>query len=115
MSTPAPQQIDAFGSVTLNGAGYGVVELAPPSYMTWTVTGINVATDQGPTETPVPRCIVYRGSVGGTVVAQTWMGNGSTAVGSTFVQPSQPLVIEWQNGVPGSRATAWLDGIFAMR
>jgi hypothetical protein len=115
MTTPAPQQLDAFGSVDLDGSGYGTVELAPESFRTWTVTAINVATDQGPTETPVPRCKVYRGSVGGTVVAQTWMGNGSTATGSTTVQPSQPLVIEWTGGVPGSRATAWLDGTFAMR
>ena len=115
MTAPVPQQLDAFGDVELNGDGYGTVTLQPPSFQTWTVTSINVATDQGPTETPIPRCKVYRGSVGGQLIAQTWMGNGSTAVGETFVQPSQPLVIEWTAGVPGSRATAWLDGTFDMR
>lgn len=115
MTTPASQQLDAFGSVVLNGSGYGTVTLAPDSYQTWTVTAVNVRTDQATTATPVPQCTVYRGGVGGPVVAQTWMGNRSTATGSTYVQPSQPLVIEWTNGVPGSRATVWLDGSFAMR
>lgn len=115
MTTPAPQQLDAFGVVVLDADGYGTVTLQPPSFQTWTVESINVDTDQGPTETPVPRCKVYRGTVGGTVVAQTWMGSGATAVGSTHVQPSQPLVVEWTGGVPGSRATVWLDGTFDMR
>jgi hypothetical protein len=114
-TAPAPQVLDAFGSVVLNASGYGTVTLAPPSYQTWTVTGVSVQTDQGVTQTPVPQCTVYRGAVGGTVIAQTWMGNRSTAVGSTLVQPSQPLVIEWKNGVAGSRATVWLDGTFDMR
>lgn len=116
MSSPPPsQQLDAFGAVTLDASGYGTVTLAPASYQTWTVTAINVQTSQGITQTPVPQCTVYRGAVGGTVLAQTWMGNRSTAVGSTVVQPSQPLVIEWKNGVPGSRASVWLDGTFDMR
>lgn len=116
MTTPAPQQLDAPGSVVLDASGYGTVSLAPPSFQTWTVTAVNVQTDQGLTETPIPQCTVYRGTVGGTVLAQTWMGNRSTASGgTTFVQPSQPLVIEWKNGVPGSTASVWLDGTFDMR
>ena len=109
------QQLDETGFVTLNAAGYGTVTLAPESFRTWTVTAINVRTSQTPTQTPVPQCTVYRGSVGGTIVAQTYMGNRSTAVGSTVVQPSQPLVVEWTNGIPGTTATVWLDGTMDMR
>lgn len=109
------QVLDAQGSVTLDGSGYGYVTLAPESFRTWTVTTMNVRTDQGPTDTPVPQCVVYLGAVGGQIVAQTWMGNQSTATGSTLVQPSQPLITEWRNGVPGSTATVWLYGTMEMR
>lgn len=109
------QVLDASGYVVLDAAGYGVVSLAPESFRTWTVTAINVRTSQAPTEVPVPQCVVYLGGVGGQIVAQTWMGNQSTASGSTLVQPSQPLVVEWRNGVPGSTATVWLYGTMTMR
>lgn len=117
MTTPAPalQQLDVTGSVVLDGDGYGTVALAPASFRTWTVTAINVRTSQAVTATPVPQCTVYRGSVGGTIVAQTWMGNRSTAVGNEFVQPSQPLIVEWTNGVPGSTASVWFTGTMDMR
>lgn len=109
------QVLDASASVVLDATGYGTVTLAPESFRTWRVTSINVRTSQGPTETPVPQCVVHLGSIGGQIVAQTWMGNQSTAVGDTLVQPSQPLIIEWRNGVPGSTATAWLYGSMSMR
>jgi hypothetical protein len=105
------EPLDASGFVTLNASGYGTVILQPPSYRTWNVTSINVLTSQGATQTPVPRCKVYLGGLGGRVVAQTWMGNGATAGGSPItVQPSQQLVVEWTAGVPSSRATVYLDG-----
>lgn len=109
------QQLDEQGFVTLNASGYGVVLLAPESFRTWTVTAINVRTSQTPTQTPVPQCTVYRGGLGGTIIAQTWMGNRSTAVGREVVQPSQPLAVEWANGVPGSTATVYLSGTMDMR
>lgn len=111
-----PQVLDESGTVTLNGSGNGEVSLAPESFRTWLVTSINVRTDQGVTTTPVPQCTVYLGSKSpGQIIAQTWMGNRSTAVGSTLVQPSQPLIIEWTNGVPGSVATVSLYGTMSMR
>lgn len=110
-----PQILGTSGSVVLDADGYGVVTLAPESFRTWTVTTINVTTSQGPTEVPVPQCSVYLGSIGGVTVAQTWMGNQSTATGNTVVQPSQPLITEWRNGVPGSTATVWLYGTMSMR
>lgn len=112
----ADQPLDEQDSVVLNASGYGVVYLAPDSFRTWTVTAINVLTNQGATQTPVPRCKVYLGGLGGRVVAQTWMGNGSTAGGSpVVVQPSQQLAVEWTGGVPASRATVYLDGTMNMR
>lgn len=115
MTTPAPQQLDVSGSVVLDASGNGSVSLAPESFRTWTVTTINVATSQAPTEVPVPQVRVHLGGIGGQRVAQSWMGNQSTATGSLMVQPSQPLVVEWLNGVPGSTATAWLYGTMTMR
>ncbi len=115
MTTPALQQLDANDSVVLDANGYGVLSLAPEPFRTWTVTTINVRTSQGITDTPIPQCTVYRGGVGGTVIAQTWMGNRSTATGNEFVQPSQPITVEWTNGVPGSTASVWLSGTMGMR
>lgn len=115
MTSPAPQQLAEQASVVLNGAGYGYVQLAPESFRTWTVTTINVRTSQGTTQTPVPQCTVYRGSLGGEIIAQTWMGNRATARGEEFIQPSQPVFVEWTNGVAGTTATAYLSGTIGMR
>lgn len=110
------QVLDESGSVTLDANGRGQVILAPESFRTWTVTTINVRTNQGTTQVPVPQVTVYLGSVGdGSIVAQSWMGNRSTATGNTLVQPSQPLIIEWTNGVVGSLATVSLYGTMSMR
>lgn len=113
----APQQLDVQGSVVLNASGLGVVTLAPDAFRTWNVTSINVRTDQGVTTTPVPQCTVYLGDRSpGQIVAQTWMGNRASAGGSPlWVQPSQQLIVEWTNGVPGSRATVSLYGTMDMR
>jgi hypothetical protein len=107
MSVP----LEVFKSVVLNGSGYGTVTLAPESFRTWLITAINVRTSQTPTQTPVPQVTVYRGAVGGAIVAQTYMGSRATAGGSPIrVQPSEPIIVEWTNGIAGTTATAWLDG-----
>jgi hypothetical protein len=111
------QQLDAFGSVVLDASGNGVVTMQPDAWQTWTVTSINVRTDQGITATPVPQCTVYLGDRSpGQIVAQTWMGNRASAGGSPLtVQPSQQLLVEWTNGVPGTRATVSLYGTQSLR
>jgi hypothetical protein len=108
--------LDTYKSVTLNASGNGTVTLAPDSFRTWIVETINVRTSQGPTQTPIPQVTVYLGSEGdGQILAQTWNGSRSTATGSTRVQPSQPLIIKWENGRPGSTATASIFGTMEMR
>ncbi|NUR38807.1 MAG: hypothetical protein HOV73_01805 [Streptomyces sp.] len=111
------QVLDESASVVLDASGNGTVTLQPESFRTWTVTSINVRTDQAITAAPVPQATVYLGDRSpGQIVAQTWMGNRSTAGGSSLlVQPSQPLIVEWTNGVPGSRATVSLYGTMSMR
>jgi hypothetical protein len=111
------QQLDEQASVVLDASGYGQVTLQPDSWQTWTVTAINVRTDQAVTATPVPQATVYLGDAApGQIVAQTWMGNRASAGGSPLVvQPSQRLIVEWTNGVPASRATVSLYGVFDMR
>lgn len=112
----ADQVLDTYGTVTLDANGHGTVTLVPEGFRTWRVTSINVRTDQAPTVTPVPQCTVYLGTVGdGQIKAQTYMGSRSTATGDLMVQPSQPLIIEWTNGVPGSHATATIYGTMTMR
>jgi hypothetical protein len=111
------QVLDDFDSVTLDASGYGLITMQPEGFRTWTVETINVRTDQGITTTPIPQCTVYLGGIGpGQIVAQTWMGNRAPASGTPVtVQPSQPLLIEWTNGVPGSVATVSLYGKMTMR
>jgi hypothetical protein len=108
--------LDVPGAVTLDASGNGTVTLQPEGFRTWRVTTINVRTNQGTTTTPVPQCTVYLGAKGdGNIKAQTWMGNRATATGDITVQPSQLLLIEWTNGVPGSRATVNVYGTMTMR
>lgn len=116
MTTPAEQVLDEFGWVLLDGAGNGVVRLQPKGWQTWVVTIINVRTDQAIDASPVPQATVYLGDrTPGNIVSQTWMGNRAPATGRLLVQPSQPLIVEWTNGVPGSRATVSIYGTQSMR
>jgi hypothetical protein len=116
MTTPPPLQLDGVtDSVVLDANGYGTVSFQPPSFRTWTVESVNVRTSQAVTDTPIPQVTVYRGGVGGEILAQSYMGNRATAVGSTTVQPSQLLVVEWTDGIPGTTASAWLNGTMVMR
>lgn len=111
-----PQILDDSDTVTLDASGNGIVTFYPESFRTWVVTVINVRTDQGVTVTPVPQCTVYLGHRDpGSILAQTWMGNRSTAMGNALVQPGTPLIVEWTNGVVGSRATASLYGTMDLR
>jgi hypothetical protein len=110
------QVLDTAGTVTLDASGNGTVTLQPAGFRTWRVTTINVRTDQGVTVTPVPQCTVYLGNKeDGSIIAQTWMGNRATAVGDITVQPSQPLIVEWTNGVPAAHATVSVYGTQSMR
>lgn len=112
------QVLDTYGTVTLDASGNGTVTLAPEGFRTWIVTSLNVRTSQGVTQTPVPQCTVYLGSKSpGQIRVQTWMGNRATAGGGEplVVQPSQPLIVEWTNGVPASVATVSLFGTMSMR
>lgn len=109
--------LDTSGSVVLNASGTGTVTLTPQSFQTWTVNQINVRTTQTTTQTPVPQCTVYLGALGdGNIICQTWMGNRATASGNpVLVQPSQPLIVVWENGISGTTATVSINGTMAMR
>lgn len=110
------QQLDVYATVVLDASGNGSVSLAPESFRTWTVTSMSVRTSQGPTVTPIPQCTIYLGAKGvGNILSQTWNGSRATANGRTTVQPSQPLIVEWENGVPGSSATVSIFGTMDMR
>lgn len=110
------QQLDTYKTITLDAAGNGEVRIGPEAFRTWTITHLNVRTSQGPTVTPIPQVTVYLGAVtDGNILAQSWNGSRSTAYGSTVVQPSQPLIVRWENGVPGSTATVSVYGTMDMR
>jgi hypothetical protein len=110
------QVLDTYATVTLNGAGAGTVTLSPESFRTWNVTRIAVRTSQGPRQTPIPQCTVYLGSQNdGNIIDQTWSGSRDTSDCDFLVQPSQPLIIAWANGISGTTATASIYGTQSMR
>lgn len=111
----ATQILDAQDSVVLDATGAGILYFQPEAFRTWMVTTINVRTDQAVTATPIPQVTAWLGAIGGQMIAQSWMGSRTTATGNTLVQPSQPLIIQWANGIPASTARAFLYGTMSMR
>lgn len=109
--------LDTYATVVLNASGNGTVILTPDAFRMWVVTALNVRTSQAPTVSPVPQCTVYLGMVGdGNIICQTWNGSRASASGTPIhVQPSQPLIVTWENGVPGTSATASIYGSMSMR
>jgi len=108
--------LNTYGSVTLDAKGYGQVILNPTAMMDWTITRIAVKTTQGTTDTPVPTCTVYLGSVSdGDIVDQTWTGSRDVSDCNFVVPYGTPLIFEWVGGIAGTTATASVIGTQALR
>lgn len=106
------------GNVTLDGSGNGTVGPLGPwnSWNRWVVTSITVSTTQAATQTPYPTATIQvngltpAGSRGGT-----WTGNQDTWSGRIELGPADQVSIVFAGGVPGTIATARLDGTWYTR
>lgn len=104
-------QLSTYGSTVLDATGMGTVVLTPTAMLDWRVTRMAVKTSQGVTETPIPQCTVYLGAPSdGNIIDQTWTGSRDASDCDILVRHGTSLFFMWENGVPGSTATATLYG-----
>ncbi|WP_333758795.1 hypothetical protein [Streptomyces sp. ISBFB 2968] len=107
----ADMQLDTYGSTILDGTGMGTVTLTPTATLNWRVTRMAVKTSQGPTDTPIPQCTVFLGAPSdGNIIDQTWTGSRDTSDCDILVQYGTRLYFMWENGIPGTSATASIYG-----
>lgn len=101
-------------TVTLDGNGNGQVTFAiDNTNQRWVLDAVGVATDQALNTTPIPRADTY---VNGTS-NQNWRGgtfNGQRDLssGRIVLYTGDTLYVVWTGGIPGSHATAVIDGTF---
>lgn len=103
--------LNLYGQIVLDGAGQGVVRLAP-SGETWSVRSISVSADITTSESIAT---VYEGQVS-VVTRHSGTVTGSSGDTNTLEQPiiltdGKPLYIQWVGGTPGATATAVVTGL----
>ena len=109
-----PYLIPRSASVTLDANGNGQVTFAiDNTNVRWILDYVKVLTNQAATATPVPQANTYKNQVqpqnweGGT-----YSGNLDIASGRTILYEGDTLFVVWSGGIPGSVATAVIDGTF---
>lgn len=115
------------GSVVLTAGGAGlpgdstpggVIILQPANaHQRWVVTEVDVSTNQGPTQIPVPTAEVF---VNGQLSRMnsrgaTWSGNQDSFTGNVKVGPCDYLQIVFTGGILGSTASAVVEGNYYTR
>lgn len=103
--------LNTYGTTVLDANGYGQIILAPTAMQNWRVTRMAVRTSQAPTDTPVPTCTVYLGTVSdGDIIDQTWTGSRDVSDCNIVVQHGSRLIFVWEGGISGTSATASIYG-----
>lgn len=111
----ADMQLSTYGSVVLDGTGMGTVVLSPTAMLDWRVTRMAVKTSQGTTDTPIPQCTVFLGVPSdGNIIDQTWTGSRDVSDCDIAVLHGTSLYFMWENGIPGTTATATVYGTQAL-
>jgi len=99
-------------SVTLDGSGNGTVEfgVAYSSNHKWVISAVQVSTNQGQAVAPYPAATAYLGGQQvGVMEGATWTGNQDVLTG-TIEMTGDDLWVSFTGGVPGSVATAIIEG-----
>lgn len=99
-------------SVTLDGSGNGSVTFQVFSANhRWTITDVQVYTNQAQTVAPYPQVITYLGGQqAGTSEGASWLGNQVTLHGKTVMDCGLDLTVQLNGGVAGSVATVIIEG-----
>ena len=101
-------------SVVLDASGNGQVTFAiDNTNQRWLLDAVFVQTTQAPSQIPIPRADTYvnvispAGWRGGT-----GSGNGDNATGRAILYVGDVLYVVWTAGVPGTKASATIDGTY---
>jgi hypothetical protein len=101
------------GSVTLDGSGNGTITFGVTfsANHKWVISNVIVSTSQAPTTAPYPTATVYLGGQqAGVSEGATWTGNQDIFTGQAEMTTADDMVVAWTGGVPGSVATAVIEG-----
>jgi hypothetical protein len=99
-------------NVTLDGNGDGTITFGVDwsANHKWIITSLLVSTTQAPTTAPYPTATAYLGGQQvGVSEGATWTGNQDIFTG-TAEMGADELYVVWTGGVPGSVATAIIEG-----
>jgi hypothetical protein len=115
-----PYLIPRSQTTTLDGSGNGQVSFViDNTNVRWIIDTVHVATVDASgniTTTPVPQAKTYRNQVSPqTFAGGTFSGNFDTASGRVILYTGDTLFVVWTGGVPGSFATATIEGTFDPR
>jgi hypothetical protein len=105
------QELNEFGRAIVRVDGTAQVSLQPDGVTRWHITRMVVKTDQGQSQTPIPRCTVYTNFVGdGQEIDGTYSGNYDSSDCGIWREPSAPIIARWTGGVPGTVAVFSIYG-----
>jgi hypothetical protein len=109
---PVSQPLNTSGSVTLNAAGAGTVQLGPQAAETWQLASAGVFVSG--TFPPFPVALIYAGSAvsAGNFVDGTYTGNNNNTgkVAGAVIFPGQAVFAVWTGGTAGAIATLSIYG-----
>jgi hypothetical protein len=105
---PRTTQLNTSGTVTLDAAGAGTVDLQVPTLQTWRVTKLAVRVSSNTLE---PTAIVYVDSAApGNILGSTYTGSGDSSNEDQVLMPGQRLLCAWTGGDVGAQATLSVFG-----
>jgi hypothetical protein len=127
VTTPSPYQLSEFATVTLDGAGNGVVRITPGqpgapgsgvgagrnSGLTWDLSGIAVSVATNVSEASASAFVSYGVQSSGAqdLQGQTQEGStGDTCTVTATLRPGDWVTVIWTGGDPGQIATMRVFG-----
>lgn len=101
------------GTCTLDATGSGTIIFeVQHANQRWKIYSVVISTNQAQTTAPYPQATVYAGGIAQPGLSQgaSWLGNQVTLTGEVMMDPGIDLTVGFSGGVPGTVATAVIDG-----